>query len=103
MSFRPSPNQMGPGTHFAGKPQSALEAMEALRERQSAARPAANGVIRPDTSIKWKVGDKARHGKWGVGTVVSVKGSGEEVELKIAFPGQGVKGLMQKYAPIAKV
>lgn len=103
MSFRPSPNQMGTGTHFAGKPQSALEAMEALRERQSAARPAANGVIRPDTSIKWKVGDKARHGKWGVGTVVSVKGSGEEVELKIAFPGQGVKGLMQKYAPIAKV
>ena len=59
MSFRPSPNQMGTGTHFAGKPQSALEAMEALRERQSAARPAANGVIRPDTSIKWKVGDKA--------------------------------------------
>lgn len=103
MSFRPSPNQMGTGTHFAGKPQSALEAMEALRERQSAARPAANGVIRPDTSIKWKVGDKARHGKWGVGTVVSVKGNGEEVELKIAFPGQGVKGLMQKYAPIAKV
>ena len=102
MSFRPSASQMGTGTHFAGKPQSALEAMEALRERQSSARPAAAGVIRPDTSIKWKVGDKARHGKWGVGTVVSVKGSGEEVELKIAFPGQGVKGLMQKYAPITK-
>ena len=49
------------------------------------------------------MGDKARHGKWGVGTVVSVKGEGEEVELKIAFPGQGVKGLMQKYAPITKV
>ena len=60
MSFRPSASQMGTGTHFAGKPQSAI------------------------------------------GTVVSVKGSGEEVELKIAFPGQGVKGLMQKYAPITK-
>ena len=92
---------MGPGTRFAGKPQSALEALEALQKRQQPVQPAA-GVIRPDTSIKWKVGDKARHGKWGIGTVVSVKGSGEEVELKIAFPGQGVKGLMQKYAPIEK-
>ena len=55
----------------------------ALRERRV---PRAGSKWRhpPDTSIKWKVGDKARHGKWGVGTVVSVKGSGEEVELKIA-------------------
>lgn len=101
MSFRPSASQMGSGTRFAGKPQSALEALEALQKRQQPVQPVA-GVIRPDTSIKWKVGDKARHGKWGIGTVVSVKGSGEEVELKIAFPGQGVKGLMQKYAPIEK-
>lgn len=60
-------------------------------------------VIRPDLGVAWRAGDKAKHGKWGVGTVVSVKGSGEEVELQIAFPGQGVKALMQKYAPIAKV
>lgn len=58
--------------------------------------------VKPDSSIVWKVGDKAQHGKWGVGTIVSVKGSGEEVELHIAFPEQGVKALMQKYAPISK-
>ena len=34
----------------------------------------------------WKVGDKAEHGKWGIGTVVSVKGEGEGMELDIAFP-----------------
>ena len=101
MSFQPSPNQMGNGTSFSGRPQSALEAMNALSQKKVNVQPQA-GVIRPDTSVKWKVGDKAQHGKWGVGTVVSVKGSGEEVELKIAFPGQGVKGLMQKYAPITK-
>lgn len=60
-------------------------------------------VIRPDSSVSWRAGDKAKHGKWGVGTVVSVKGSGEEVELNIAFPEQGIKALMQKYAPITKV
>lgn len=59
-------------------------------------------ALHPDMSVKWSVGDKAKHGKWGVGTIVSVKGVGEEVELKIAFPGQGIKGLMQKYAPISK-
>ena len=60
-------------------------------------------VTRPDTSVAWRAGDKAKHGKWGIGTVVSVSGAGEEVELQIAFPEQGIKALMQKYAPITKV
>ena len=67
------------------------------------ATPIATGTaIQPDINVSWSVGDKAKHGKWGTGTVVSVRGTGEEVELKIAFPGQGIKGLMQKYAPISK-
>ena len=101
MTFRPSAAQFGSGTHFVGKPKSALEAMRELSARNAV--PKSGDVIRPDTNISWHVGDKAKHGKWGVGTVVSVKGEGEEVELKIAFPNQGVKGLMQKYAPIEKV
>jgi DNA helicase II / ATP-dependent DNA helicase PcrA len=53
--------------------------------------------------IGWKVGDKAEHGKWGVGTVVSVKGQGEGTELDIAFPSPvGVKRLLAKFAPIKK-
>ena len=102
MTFRPSASQMGNGANFSDKAKSALEVMNSMQKRGASVQPK-TGVIRPDTSVKWKVGDKAQHGKWGVGTVVSVKGEGEEVELKIAFPGQGVKGLMQKYAPISKV
>ena len=59
-------------------------------------------TIRPDMTIRWKPGDKVRHGKWGIGTVISVEGTGDETSLKIAFPDQGVKGLMQKYAPIQR-
>ena len=104
-AFHPKASQMGKGVHFRGKPQSALEAMQTMQRRQSA--PSAKtsvpkDVIRPDITVKWSVGDKARHGKFGLGTVISVKGSGEETELKIAFPGQGVKGFTQKYAPIVK-
>jgi DNA helicase II / ATP-dependent DNA helicase PcrA len=51
----------------------------------------------------WKVGDKAEHGKWGIGTVVSVKGQGEGTELDIAFPKPvGIKRLLAKFAPIKK-
>ena len=106
MAFRPTASGAysgaARGTHFTGQPQSALAAMHSLAARNVNQKPAA-GVIRPDMNVAWRVGDKARHGKWGVGTVVSVKGEGEEVQLQIAFPGQGVKGLMQKYAPIEKV
>ncbi|WP_297966479.1 DNA helicase PcrA [uncultured Anaerovibrio sp.] len=64
------------------------------------ARP--KGPIKPDTSIVWKAGDKAVHSKFGTGTVVAVTGSGEDTQLQIAFPNQGVKQLVLKYAPIKK-
>ncbi len=66
-------------------------------------------VMRPIASstggdtVGWKVGDKAEHGKWGIGTVVSVKGQGEGTELDIAFPSPtGIKRLLAKFAPITK-
>lgn len=51
----------------------------------------------------WKVADRVQHSKWGAGTVVEVRGSGGSQELKIAFPGQGVKVVVASMAPIAKV
>ncbi|WP_172673686.1 hypothetical protein, partial [Calditerricola satsumensis] len=49
-------------------------------------------------------GDKVRHAKWGIGTVVKVKGSGSEAEIDVAFPAPtGVKKLLAAYAPIEKV
>ena len=75
----------------------------------SPARQPRSAVTRPAAStggdqLDWKVGDKAQHGKWGTGTVVSVKGSGEGTELDIAFPSPtGVKRLLAKFAPINKV
>lgn len=54
-------------------------------------------------TVGWRVGDKAEHGKWGIGTVVSVKGEGEGTELDIAFPSPtGIKRLLAKFAPITK-
>ncbi|WP_414631788.1 DNA helicase PcrA [Aneurinibacillus sp. UBA3580] len=55
-------------------------------------------------ALDWKAGDKAEHGKWGIGTVVSIKGSGQDLELTIAFPNPtGLKKLLAKFAPIKKL
>lgn len=49
------------------------------------------------------LGDKVEHNKWGQGVVVSVKGEDENAEISIAFPSQGIKTLIAKYAPIKKL
>jgi DNA helicase-2/ATP-dependent DNA helicase PcrA len=53
--------------------------------------------------VSWKTGDKVSHKKWGQGTVVKVSGTGNDMELDIAFPQQGVKRLLASFAPITKV
>jgi DNA helicase-2/ATP-dependent DNA helicase PcrA len=58
----------------------------------------------PDGSEKWSLeaGDRVTHGKWGDGTVVSIKGTGENMEVAVAFALNGVKKLMVAYAPLIK-
>lgn len=51
----------------------------------------------------WQPGDKVEHRKWGIGTVISVKNSGENMELNIAFPEVGIKKLMAVFAPIHRI
>lgn len=76
--------------------------------------PSSAGGSRPVTSTPmtastvnavtdFRNGDKVVHNKWGTGTVVAVKGAGEDMELNIAFPAPvGVKRLLAKFAPITK-
>ena len=99
-----------------GQSMSAMDALKTVRGTTGPARIVTNtnnsatattnkpsGLIKPDTSVEWKAGDKAAHSKFGTGTVISISGSGENTELQIAFPNQGVKRLVLKYAPIKKV
>ncbi|HLR92017.1 MAG TPA: 3'-5' exonuclease, partial [Atopostipes sp.] len=54
-------------------------------------------------TVDWSVGDKASHKKWGIGTVVQVKGEKDDLQLDIAFPSEGIKHLLASFAPIEKV
>ena len=49
---------------------------------------------------KISTGSKVKHKSWGVGTVVQVKGEGDNTEVTVAFESQGIKKIMLAYAPI---
>lgn len=51
----------------------------------------------------YQLGEKVAHPKWGEGAVVSVKGNGGDAQITVAFPGEGIKTLIAKYAPLKKV
>jgi DNA helicase II / ATP-dependent DNA helicase PcrA len=48
-------------------------------------------------------GDMVTHDKFGLGTVVSTDGFGDEAEAKIDFGADGVKHLLLRYAPLEKL
>ena len=52
-----------------------------------------------DTSA-YKAGVKVRHAKFGEGTVIVVKGSGNNVIADVAFKGVGIKSLSVQLAPM---
>ena len=90
------------GSSYSGGSQPAMRSgvvpMRAASGTASA--PASGGA---DLSVEWKVGEKVKHSKWGEGTVVSTKGSGQDLELTIAFPNPtGIKKLLAKFAPVEK-
>ncbi|MBP1765528.1 MAG: pcrA 1, partial [Firmicutes bacterium] len=65
--------------------------------------PAASASLTSSGAVEWRAGDKAQHPKWGIGTVIQAKGSGENQEVNIAFPNNGIKTLAVKFAPLTKV
>jgi len=84
--------------------QSARGGFSARRAAVSAPQPVKKPVETGGNKFDWKVGDKVQHKKWGVGTVVSVKGQDDNKELDIAFPSPtGIKRLLAAFAPIEKV
>ncbi len=101
--FRPSPflNEI---------PANLLEEVTATGQRTSPAvlparrtMAAATGSSPSSGAAEWRPGDKAKHPKWGIGTVIQTKGSGDNQEINIAFPNNGVKTLAVKFAPLTRV
>lgn len=91
-----------PGELIEGEEPAAKAPVRSFQRTTTAAKaPIQQGA---DVQTDWKVGDKVEHGKWGQGTVVSLKGQGDGIELDIAFSAPvGIKKLLAKFAPIKKI
>lgn len=50
-----------------------------------------------------KIGQKVKHAVFGVGTVLSYTGEGDEAQVTVAFPNVGVKKLVAGFARLEKV
>ncbi|WP_129595972.1 DNA helicase PcrA [Anaerophilus nitritogenes] len=50
-----------------------------------------------------KPGSKINHGKFGVGTIISVSKKSDQTELTIAFDNAGIKKLIMEFAPITLI
>ncbi|MBL1091818.1 MULTISPECIES: DNA helicase PcrA [Streptomyces] len=53
--------------------------------------------------VSLAVGDRVTHDSFGLGTVVAVKGSGDNAEATIDFGGEKPKRLLLRYAPVEKL
>ena len=49
----------------------------------------------------FKAGDKVRHGRFGIGTVINIKQDGADWEIQVAFESQGVRKLYQSFAQLS--
>lgn len=47
-----------------------------------------------------QVGQKVRHPRFGWGTIVAMRGEGDDTEVTIAFPGGGVRSFLAKFAQL---
>ena len=52
------------------------------------------------SATKYKTGLKVKHPRFGEGTVIMVRGEGDNIIVDVAFPGVGIKSLAAKFAPM---
>lgn len=94
-----SGNWPGGGNHPSGK----MSGGASISQGSTGGATTAGASAKNDRFGKYSGGEKVKHPKFGVGTVVGVRGEGEQQELDILFPGNGIKKLLLAYAPIERV
>ncbi|MGE7762722.1 DNA helicase PcrA [Peribacillus sp. NPDC097895] len=101
--LKPKPAPRARQTPFSSSSRSGAPATSSARKVHAFGKAVSAPSATGGEEIGWAVGDRASHKKWGIGTVVSVKGEGEGKELDIAFPSPiGIKRLLAKFAPVEK-
>jgi DNA helicase-2/ATP-dependent DNA helicase PcrA len=91
-SFDPDEDNRPHAPHFGAKRPLWSEGPASPQQQQRAAQNA-----------EFKVGQKVRHGTFGVGVVLKVTGEGDNAAVEAVFPTVGPKKLLLAYAKLEKV
>jgi DNA helicase-2/ATP-dependent DNA helicase PcrA len=77
---------------------------EAQRGSQAAARAKGPNAAKAagEPGAGFKIGEKVKHAVFGIGTVISVTGNGDEAQITVAFPNVGVKKLVAGFARLER-
>jgi DNA helicase II / ATP-dependent DNA helicase PcrA len=99
------PARYGDHGYRARSPQSGQAATSA-QEQLAASRLGGRGLRggtgnRPIPSLD--VGDRVTHDTWGLGTVIALRGAGEQAQAQIDFGSAGTKWLVLRYASLEKL
>lgn len=70
------------------------------RTDSSRAATASRAARREVPAEGYRLGERVRHPRFGWGQVVSQRGSGEDLEINIAFPGGDTRAFLAKYAQL---
>lgn len=88
------------------------DCIQSIRLRGTVTRAYHSGVQAPsavnfnkvlDDDNGWKMGQKVKHEKFGIGTIINVEGSENNTRLQIAFQGQGIKWLIAHLAKLERL
>jgi DNA helicase-2/ATP-dependent DNA helicase PcrA len=76
---------------------------KSLRQRWQppSATPTGSGAAPAAPGLSYRGGEKVRHPKFGLGTVVGISGEGARAEVTVVFDVVGAKRLLVKYANLS--
>lgn len=86
---------------WSGAPRTGPSLWEQMKKRPVDG-PSAR-TVRPVSNSPYRVGQKVKHAKFGVGIVVAAQGDGDEAQVTVAFPDAGIRKLMLAYAKLETV
>ena len=93
-----------PSRFITELPQQCLQEIRLRGTVTRALNQAKVGSVSPITNeSEWKMGQKVKHEKFGVGTVINVEGADNNLRLQIAFQNQGIKWLIAHLAKLERL
>ncbi|MBD0292167.1 MAG: DNA helicase PcrA [Jiangellaceae bacterium] len=107
-----APNQSPPSRFLADIPEQLVDwrrtEADQTRWRSAAASPARRPWLRSARPSNRPIpvlapGDRVTHDAFGLGTVISTMGSGEQAQATVDFGDSGLKTLLLRYAPVVKL